>query len=451
MKLAFIPAACAALFSASLTPLAVAQSTDDTAGDRPMFALFDTFEQATGIKLSGFVQIGASANNTSKHDQATGGHSNFPVVGPADEGLQLNALQLAFEKPMRSNILPRITPLPGPVPWEYSWGFRAEVLYGRNGLPAGMLGLDADWGINRTPTGVQPGSNRQNYVALPQVYAEFYAPIAQGMTLMVGRFGTGVGYEIPPAWRPGPNFFYSRTYAFVSQPDQVAGALLSANILRNDTGFLAGELGVVNGRQNWHDNNDDKSVMGALRWRSGDMQTWVDYSFMHGNEQNKPGAAPQMPIARVISPRGQLREHHSLSFIAHPADRWEIHGEALYGKQAGDGQPDTIDILSGPFYTGGKYSGLNAQVLYRTSPDLQYGLRAEIFRDRKGTALFPVTGAPSDFNAVTVGLKYDVNKNVVFRPEVRYDWQSHNNGVQAFGGGTATKQTTVSADVVIYF
>ena len=77
--------------------------------------------------------------------------------------------------------------------------------------------------------------------------------------------------------------------------------------MRNDLGFLAGEIGVVNGRQNWKDNNSDKSVIGALRWRSSDMQTWMNYSFMRGNEQNEPGGAVQAPISRVISPRGQMR------------------------------------------------------------------------------------------------------------------------------------------------
>lgn len=450
MKFPFNPVACAVAFGSTVAMTAVAQTTDAEAS-APPFALFESFEQTTGVKLSGFMQLGVSKNNTGTHDQATGGHSNLPIVGPADEGFQLNAVQLAFEKPMRSNILPRITPLPGPVPWEYSWGFRAEVLYGRNGLPASMLGFDAEWGINRTPTGTVPGTNRQNYLAMPQVYAELYLPLAQGMTLMAGRFGSGVGREIPPQWRPGPNFFYSKTYAFVSQPDQVTGALFSANILRNDLGFLAGELGVVNGRQNWKDNNNDKSVIGALRWRSGDMQTWVDYSFMRGNEQNSPTVTAQMPVARVISPRGQLRQHHSISFTAHPAKNFEVVGEILMGKQAGDGGANTVDILTGPGYTGGRYSGVNAEVRYRVTPALQAAIRGETFRDRKGTALFPVTGVAGDFNAVTVGLKYDVTKNIVFRPELRYDWQANNNGVKAFGGGTASKQTTLSADLVLHF
>ena len=451
MKRKAIPAVCTLLLSAGMLSTASAQSAEGEKVDAPMFSLFESVEQSTGIKVSGFAQMGISRNSNTSYSQSAGGHTNFPVVGPSDERLQFNAVQLAFEKPMTSNILPRITPLPGPIPWEFSWGVHGEVLYGRNGLPAGMNGFDSDWSINKTPEGVAPGSNRQNYLATPQVYAELYFPVAQGMTLMAGRFGSGVGRDIPPEWRPGPNFFYSKTYAFVSQPDQVVGALFSANILRNEMGFLAGELGVVNGRQNWKDNNKDKSIIGALRWRSGDMQTWVDYSFMRGNEQNDPSVTPQMPIARLISPRGQMREHHSIAFTANPADRWQVKGEFVYGKQAGDGKPDTIDILSGPGYSGGKYTGINAQVQYRASANLQYGVRLEKFQDRNGTALFPVTAVPGDFNAVTLGLRYDVNKNVVFVPEIRYDWQSGNKAIKAFGNGSATKQTTVSAGLIVYF
>jgi hypothetical protein len=450
MQKKFIPAACAAALSVALVQAASAQGADGGADDAGGFSPLEAIEQATGIKVHGFAQVGVSRNNNTTSEQARKGHTNFPVVGPSDEGFQLNAVQLAFDKPMRSNMLPRITPLPGPVPWEFSWGFHGELLYGRNGLPAQMLGLDSQWGVNKTDEGVVPGSNHQHYLAMPQLYAEAYFPVAQGMTLMAGRFGAGVGRDIPPEWRPGPNFFYSKTYALVAQPDQVAGALVSANLLRNDSGFLAGELGVVNGRQNWKDNNSDKSLIGALRWRSGDMQTWVDYSFMHGNEQNAPSAAPQMPIARIISPRGQMRDHHSLALVLNPADAWQVKGEVLYGKQAGDGRMDTIDILTGPGFTGGSYAGLNAQVQYKASPVLQYGLRLETFRDNKGVALFPVTAVPGTFNAVTLGIRYDLNKSVVWRSELRYDWQSR-HGLKAFGGGTADRQTTVSADLLVYF
>lgn len=458
MKMRLIPAAAAAaVLGLAVVPAAFAQGGE--AGSSAPYSLFgDWLEAQAGIKAFGYLQVGFSRNNTSSHDQASGGHSNFPVIGASDEGLQLNALHFGLERPITTNILPRITPIPGPVPWEYSWGFRAELLYGRNGLPAGMLGFDSDWGVNRSPAGVAPGTNRQNYVATPQVFAQFYMPWIDGMALTVGRFGSGVGRDIPPPWRPGPGVFYTHTYALGAQPDQVTGALFSANLMRSDMGFLAGEIGVVQGRQNWKDNNKDKSLIGALRWRSTDMDTWVDYSFMRGNEQNDVTVSPeiQMPIARLISPRGQLREHHSLSVAFKPADAWQVNGELIYGNQHGDGQPGTIDVLTfdptkGNFFSGGKYSGLNAQVVYTASPQLRYAMRAETFRDRSGVALFPITAVPSDFNAVTAGLTYELNKNVILRPEIRHDWQSHNNGVKAFGGGTASKQTTFSVDMVAYF
>lgn len=228
--------------------------------------------------------------------------------------------------------------------------------------------------------------------------------------------------------------------------------------MRNSFGFLAGEIGVVQGRQNWEDNNKNKSLIGALRWRSTDMNTWVDYSFMRGNEQNDVRVDPeiQMPIARLISPRGQLREHHSLSIAFKPADAWQVNAEVIYGKQHGDGLPGTIDVLTfnpalGNFFSGGSYSGLNAQAVYSVSPQLRYAVRAETFRDRSGVALFPITAVPSDFNAITAGLTYELNKNVILRPEIRHDWQSHSNGINAFGGGTDSKQTTISVDMVAYF
>ncbi|WP_290867328.1 outer membrane beta-barrel protein [Aquabacterium sp.] len=454
MKRTLTPVALAAAWALTMSgPAALAQSDPDSppVADTAPYALFDGFEQATGIKLQGYLQAGYAVNNRSTHAQATGGHSNFPVVGPSDEGLQLNELHVVMSQAMRGNLLPRITPLPGPVPWDYSWGFNAELLYGRNGLPASMHGLDADWRVNQSPSGVAPGSNRQNYWATPQVYAEAYLPWWQGVAVMAGRFGAGVGYEIPPSFRPGPDFFYSRTYAFVAQPDQVAGVLASVNVLRSELGLVATEMGLVNGRQNWRDNNGDKSLIGAVRWRSSDMATWVDYSFMSGNEQSDPDVTPQMPTSRLISPRGQRRSHHSLSIVAHPMDRVEVHAEALMGEQKGDGQADTIDILTGPGFTGGRYRGLNAQVSWRARDTLQYAVRAETFQDRKGIALFPVTAVPGDFNALTLGARIDLTRNVLLRPELRYDWQSHNQGVKAFGGGSASNQTTLSADLVFYF
>ena len=432
---------------------ALCQNNEEPVSSEPFSLFGNVLEDTLGVKAFGYLKVGYSKNDTSTHAESTGGSSNHPVAGPSDEQLQLNSLIVALNRPIKSSIIPRATPLPGPKPEEFSWGFWTEVLYGRDALPAQSFGFDDDWPANKTPDGVAVGSNRQNYFAMPQAFVQVYAPFYKGMALTVGRFGSGVGHEIPSSWRPSPNVFYSHTYAFLSQPDQVTGALLSAKLMENSFGLLAAEFGVVNGRQNWQDNNDDKSIIGALRWRSPNMSTWLDYSFMIGNEQNDLSkiSEPQMPTSRVISPRGQLREHHSLSLTMHPVSKLTTTAEVVYGKQHADGRADTIDALTGPNYEGGSYMGAYLQAVYDYSKTLRYAIRGEHFRDRKNTALFPVTVTPGDFNAITAGLQWDAHPNVLIRPEIRYDWQTHNDGVNAFGNGRDDKQTTFSVDLTLYF
>lgn len=405
-----------------------------------------------GIQAQGYMQLGVARNSNSSAASRSSGNSNFPVA-PGDEGFKLEDLKLIVAKPMASNILPRVTPLPGPVPADFSFGFQADLMYGRSGQPAGMFGFDQGWGVNQPGAGnpALAASNRQNFLAVPQLYVQAYFPLAYGVALTAGRFGAGVGYEIPPQVRPSPNVFYSRSYAFIAQPDQVAGALASVNVMRGAMGFLAVELGAVKGWQNLADNNGSRSIIGAARWRSVDMGTAVNYSFISGNEQNDPGEAVQAPVATIISPRGQRRQHHSLSASVHLAGGWDASAEILYGKQAGDGRPDTVNILTGPGFAGARYRGQNAILSYRASPRLRYSARLEHFSAPDGFGLFPLTVVRGDFNAATFGAQVDLNRFVAFRPEIRYDRQSRNNGGKAFGNGKASKQTTLSADMVLRF
>ncbi len=55
------------------------------------------------------------------------------------------------------------------------------------------------------------GSNDNRFydIALPQVYAEAYAPIGNGLNIKAGHFYTPIGYETVPA---PDNFFYTHAY-----------------------------------------------------------------------------------------------------------------------------------------------------------------------------------------------------------------------------------------------
>ncbi|OWW19262.1 outer membrane beta-barrel protein [Noviherbaspirillum denitrificans] len=412
----------------------------------------DGLERDYGIKIDGYMQAGIGYNDKSTAAMRAAGNSNFPVA-PGDEGFKLEDLHLHLKKPLKTNILPRISPLPGPMPQDVSFGMEIDLLYGRSGQPAAMFGIDKEWGINR-PGNTDPKTaalNRQNFLAVPQFFVQAFFPVWNGIAVTAGRFGAGIGYEIAPQHRPTPNVFYTRSYAYVSQPQQVFGLLGSMNLVQSRSSLVSAEVGVVNGWQNLKDNNDTKSLMGAIRWRSADMKQAVNYAFITGNEQTKPGEMPQAPVSMITSPRGQNRQHHSINGYLEIGKGWSAAGELVYGSQDGDGRPDTVHLLSGPRFSGAKYAGANGILSYRLTDRVKTNLRLEHFRARDGFGLFPLTAVKSDFNAMTFGLNYQLNKYVSIRPEVRHDWQSHNNGAKAFGAGTAEKQTTIAEDVVIRF
>jgi hypothetical protein len=212
--------------------------------------------------------------------------------------------------------------------------------------------------------------------------------------------------------REARNQFASKTYAFVSEPGTVAGVTLGTRLYNGKSAIVGAELGVVQGWNNLRDNNDKKSLMGALRWRTADMQTWIDYEFIVGDEQNDSYSDVQAPTSRLVSASGQLKQQHSLNGWHRFDTHWSMGAEVVYGHQAGDGKASTVDVITGPGFDGAHWWGANAVLTYQQRADLSYSVRAEHFADPDGFILLPTTTARGNFNAVTAGLRYDLNKNI---------------------------------------
>jgi hypothetical protein len=405
-----------------------------------------------GIQTSMLLDIGFSRNNRSTHDERDDGLSNSPLAGEGDEGFQLRSLHLFIEKPINSNVIPRITPLPGPTPDAFAFGFNFEMLYGRNAQFARTPGWDEHWGIN------SPGDDdsdsakrhRQNFLAVPNIFATAYLPYGPGITLWSGIFGPALGYEIPPNVRDSRNTFATKSYAFLTEPGTVAGVMAGTRLYAGELGIVGAELGVVQGWNNLRDNNDSSSLNGALRWRSADMKTWIDYEFMAGEEQNDSFSDVQAPTNRLVSPRGQLKQEHSLNGWHAFNEQWSMGAELVYGRQDGDGRAETIDIINGPGFSGATWWGANALVTYQYRKDLAFSARAEHFNDKDGFILFPSSAARGSINAITLGSRYDLSGNISLRPELRYDWQSGTDD-KAFGNGRNQSQFTALVEALVYF
>ena len=432
-----------------------ATATDTPAEGTLARELFgDDFGRHSGLLLDGYLQMGFVRNDASRSVDRAAGLSNYPIAQANDENFIFNAIELFFHRDIGGNIVPKTPPRPAPAADSFSWGFMVEGLYGRNGQGARSFGFDSSLVINH-PGDQNPAeakATRQNFAALPNFFAQLAIPYWQGMALTLGRFGPGLSYEIPVQTKASNNFFYSRTYAFVANPDQVTGVLLSANLARGQAGLWLGEIGLVNGWQNWEDNNSEKTILAALRWRSADAKTVANIGLISGDEENRPGSSPQLPNNRVLSPRGQLKRHVELN-ASHVEGPWKFAGEILWGKQDGDGQKDTILLGpgGGPGFQGAHYSGANFSTSYQVTPKWAIGGRAEYFRDRDGFALYPTSSVKGDFSAVTFGAHYQPDKFVLFRPEIRFDWLTDANGAKIFGDGRKSNQAMAAVDALIYF
>jgi hypothetical protein len=412
----------------------------------------DSLERNYGITVSGLLDAGFSRNNNSSRDDRKSGQTNTPIAGFSDEGFELATLHLFADKALKANFVPRVTPLPGPTPTEASFGFTLEAAYGRNAQQARTYGWDMHWGIN-SPGDDDPDKARrdkQNFLAVPNIAATAYLPYAGGFTAIAGIFGSGLGYEIPPNVRAARNPFASRSYAFMTESGAVSGFLLGKRLISNQSMLLGMELGVIQGQGNLRDNNDSKAILGALRWRTPDMNTWIDYEFLVGNSQSDRDDV-QTPRGRMISEDGQFKQQHSLNGWHRFDEKWSMGAEVVYGHQEGDGKRSTVDIISGPGFDGARWWGANVVLTYQQRKDLSFSVRAEHFDDPDGFILFPSSTSRGAFNALTAGLRYDFNKYLSLRPELRYDWFDGRDDARPFGQGDARNQLTGTVEALVYF
>jgi len=251
-------------------------------------------QKKTGIQIENLVQMGCSTNTATDTFAGNLGNQSWPDPVINDNGCTFQDIDMMIHRDYATNILPGVGPIPGPMPKKFDWGFYQSTLYGRSGASAAMSGFDKQWAIN-DPAAYNPTFGKitkSNLIALPNVNASLYIPVLKGMALRFGRFGTSIGWDIPPAVRPGPDWFGSKTFALTSIASQQYGLQLSANVIRNPQfGYLTADFSVNNGYQTYHPVSGKKNFGTILQYRTPKMATGVKVAAQYGPKNILPGAA----------------------------------------------------------------------------------------------------------------------------------------------------------------
>lgn len=342
------------------------------------------------LKFGGWVETGFSGN-----PQAPRNKSNYPVsFNDGANQFKLHQVYAYIEKEIDSSR----------NHWDI--GMRADLLYGTDAKFSASTNFD---------TSIF-GNDPKHQLVFPQLYANVYAPIGNGLTLTVGHFYTLIGYE---SVMSPDNFFFSHAYTMrYGEPFTHMGAMLSYPINSN----LSVKSGIVTG---WDGlSRHIPNYMGSVNYVSDNEKTSLTAALITGD-------------ARTAS----LHENHNRTMYSIVMEHH--FSEKLHYVLQHDFATEvkTAESPSAAWY------GINQYLLYDVSNQLGVGLRFEWFHDKNGTRIM-ADGNNQDFIAVTAGLNYKPISGITLRPEIRYDRATRHH---VFRDGRDKDQVLLSASAILHF
>lgn len=295
-----------------------------------------------------------------------------------------------------------------------AWMFAEKVADGSNGLGLGgrvdyVYGVDAQdtqaFGIANNHWDNSWDNGTYGH-AMPQLYAE----AAYGdLSVKAGHFYTLIGYEVVGA--PG-NFFYSHAHTmYNSEPFTHTGVLAQYNAENGMTLYGGYVMGWDSG---FEDNGD--AFLGGYSYDLTDN--------INVNNQYVIGRFGADEVGFMSSSIITSQLTDSVSHVLW-IDVLDTDGT---GRTT---QRETFDVTN--------------YLLVGLTDSVTWGNRLEWYNVDRG--VYGVTTGRSDIYAFTTGLNYAAGSNLMFRPEVRWDWDK--DGVA--GHELGQSQTTVGADMIFTF
>ncbi len=353
-----------------------------------------SFLKNSGIEVGGWASVGITyASHNGDHN------TNAPIsFNERINEVHLHQLNLFAEKAVDAN----------GKDWDI--GGRVDVMFGADANNTQATGWDNQ---------ILSKDFSNNYdLAIPQAYAEIYAPIGNGLTTKVGHFYTSIGYEVVTA---PDNFFFSHAYTMLyGEPFTHSGVMFSYPL--NDNISISG--GAVTGWDNFDENGGDWSFLGGASWTSDDANTSLAVTLITGESYDDSVDFNTTMYSIVLSHNFSEKLHYVFQH-----DLGVMEDAVAPGEDA-------------------DWYGINQYLTYDLNDQLSTGIRAEWFRDGDGTR---INGFSANYYAVSLGINYAPTEWIKFRPEVRYDWADTNGAGGVFDNGTDDDQVAVAMDFVVTF
>ena len=282
------------------------------------------------------------------------------------------------------------------------FGGRIDYLYGVDAQDTQAFGISNDHWDNSWDNGIYGH-------AMPQLYAE----AAYGdLSVKVGHFFTLIGYEVVAATG---NFFYSHSYTmYNSEPFTHTGAIAQYNA--SDDLTLYG--GYVMGWDSGFEDNGDSFIGG--------------YSFNLSDTMNV--------VNQIVVGRFGERDRSEVGFMTSSIVTTNLTDNLTHVLWV-----DILDTDGSGRAVERETFDVNNYFLYNLTDNLVWGNRLEWYNVDKG--VYGVTDGRSDIYALTTGLNYAASSNLMFRPEVRWDWDKDN----VAGNELGSSQTTFGTDMILTF
>lgn len=388
------------------------------------FLFGEAFVERTGLSLSGWA-IGSYTYNANNPSDRMNGPVTFN--DRANDFLG-NQLYLIGERRVNTDG-DRI-----------DLGFRVDALYGSDAFFTQAFGLD------QTIFTQSPLYN----LALPQIYGEVFLPVMDGLSIKGGHFYTIIGYEVVTT---PDNFFTTLPYTFqYGEPFTHTGVLSSLTV--NDK--LTVYNGVVEGWDNWWDNNNAWSYLGGVSYQVFE-KTNVTLTFITGPEQD----TKNIGFTGIRKPGGSVgRTMYSLVVQQELTEKLKYVIQHDHGWQASS--PGDAGLGVGPTPRAEWY-GINQYLFYDINDKFAVGARGEWFRDddgvrvavfRSGSANNPGALGPANYYALSLGANYRPTSCFTIRPELRWDWQdadANAGTTRAFSDFTERDQFLMAVDFILTF